>query len=49
MIEQQQTQWTTFTNLNLWFDTWEESLVELRFARLKDKVRNVMDLLFFEG
>jgi len=35
MIEQRRSNWTTFSTLNLWFDTWEKVLVELGFDRRK--------------
>ena len=35
MVEQRRVLWTTFSNLNLWFDTWEGALVDLGFGRLK--------------
>jgi len=35
IIEQRRSKWTTFSNLNLWFDPWEEVLVELGFGRRK--------------
>ena len=35
VIKQRQAKWTTYTNLNMWFNTWEEVLIELGFARLK--------------
>jgi len=35
MIEQRRSNWTTFSNLNVWFNTWKEILVELGFGRKK--------------
>jgi len=35
MIEQRRSNWTTFSNLNLWFNTWKKVLVELGFGRKK--------------
>ena len=35
VVEQRQLKWTTFSNLNLYFDTWEQLLVDLGFARRK--------------
>ena len=34
-IEQRWAKWTTFSNLNLQFDTWEGSLIKLGFTRRK--------------
>ncbi len=31
-VEEQRMQWTTFNNLNSWFDHWEENLVSLGFG-----------------
>ena len=47
VIEQRRVQWTTYSNLNLWYDTWEETLVELGFARKKEPGDNVEGSLFF--
>ena len=35
VIEQRRVEWTTHYNLNLWFDTWKTTLIELGFAREK--------------
>ncbi len=34
-VEHRRILWTTFTNLKLWFDTWERTVVELGLARHK--------------
>ena len=36
-VEDRQKQWTTYGNLNLWFDTWEKNLVKLGFAYRDDE------------
>ena len=50
MVEQRRALWTTFSNLNLWFDTWEGALVDLGFGRLK-RPNDVCDgsVYFYEG
>ena len=35
VLEQRRAKWTTYTNLNIWFNKWEGVLIELGFARLK--------------
>jgi len=35
VMEQRRVEWTTHYNLNLWFSTWKETLIELGFAREK--------------
>ena len=35
VVEQRRVQWTTHNNISVWFDSWEDTLVELGFARLK--------------
>jgi len=35
VMEQRRVEWTTHFNLNLWFDTWKTTLIELGFAREK--------------
>ena len=35
VLEKRRAKWTTYTNLNMWFNTWEEVLIELGFAGLK--------------
>ncbi len=32
LVEEQRMRWTTFNNLNCWFDDWEENLVKLGFG-----------------
>lgn len=34
--EARRIEWTTWDNLNLWFDTWEERMLELGFATKKE-------------
>jgi len=34
-MEQRRVEWTTHYNLNLWFSTWKETLIELGFAHEK--------------
>ena len=50
MAEKRRVKWTTSSNLNLQFDTWEGALVKLEFASRKrtDKEREI-SLVFFEG
>ena len=35
VIEERRSKWTTYTNLNLWYDTWERILIDLGFGRKK--------------
>ena len=35
VLEQRRSKWTTYTNLNMWFNTWEGVLIDLVFASLK--------------
>ena len=44
--------WTAHSNVNLWFDTFETSLVELGFGRLKmmkDREEIIGYVLFYSG
>ncbi len=49
--EQRRVMWTTHSNLQLWFDTWKDTLIELGFARLlteeEKKDRSIAGELFF--
>lgn len=48
MIEQRRVQWTTNYNLNLWFSTWKNTLIDLGFGRkatTDDDVRRGRDSL----
>jgi hypothetical protein len=48
--ELRRAEWTTYTNLDKWYDTWKMQLIDLGFAReakAKDNVEG--ELLFFEG
>jgi len=36
-MEQRRVEWTTHSNLNLWFTTWKDALIELSFARKKNE------------
>lgn len=59
MVEMRRLLWTTYGNLNLWYTTWKETLLELGFARERvpgeepqpgddlDMVEG--ELVFFEG
>ena len=38
-------QWTTHYNLNCWFDTWKEILIELGFCRAKTNEDNLADCI----
>ena len=52
VVEQRRVQWTTHNNISVWFDSWEDTLVELGFARLKtvnDPERIEGSLFFFRG
>ena len=35
-IEDRRRRWTTYANLKLWFDVWEDSLLEFGFAVKED-------------
>jgi hypothetical protein len=50
VIEQRRVMWTTAYNLDVWFSTWKDTLIELGFARPKrtdDRVEG--ELYFFAG
>ena len=49
--EARRVRWTTSYNLNKWFDTWKETLIELEFAREKREgdPPDTGELFFFEG
>ena len=51
IMEQRRVMWTTYYNLNVWFDTWKAELIELGFAREKLATDNNVEgeLFFFEG
>jgi predicted transglutaminase-like cysteine proteinase len=36
VLEHRRQQWTTYSNLSLWFDQWEITLIELGFGRKKE-------------
>ena len=49
-LEKSRTEWTTYTNLNMWFNTWEGVLIELGFARLKIEGEDCEgSILLFDG
>jgi len=49
MVDQRQVKWTTFSNLNLWFDTREGALVNIGFARRTRTYKECHgSLVFFE-
>jgi len=50
-IEQRRVEWTTHANLNLWFTTWKETLIELGFAREKTEEDTVEEgeVVFLPG
>ena len=47
IIEQMHSNWTTFSNLNLWFDNWEEILVDLVFGGRKKSNEEYEGLIVF--
>ena len=50
VMEDRRSKWTTFTNLNLWFSTWEQLLIDLGFGRKKrDGEQGEGSVVFFEG
>jgi hypothetical protein len=51
VIEQRRVMWTTAYNLDVWFSTWKETLIDLGFAREKEPDdKNVEgELVFFAG
>ena len=50
VMEDRRSRWTTFTNLNLWFSTWERILIDLGFGRKKREGENCDgSVVFFEG
>ena len=50
VIEQRRVMWTTAYNLDVWFGTWKETLVELGFAREKnDDDGCTGEVFFFPG
>ncbi len=51
VMEQRRVEWTTHFNLNLWFDTWKTTLIDLGFAREKtlEDVEVEGELVFLPG
>ena len=50
VLEQRREKWTTYTNLNIWSNTWEGVLIELGFVRLKREVEDCEgSVVFFDG
>jgi hypothetical protein len=52
VVEQKRVLWTTHNNINIWYDSWQDTLVELGFARLKtenDSDEIVGSLFFLKG
>ena len=51
--EQRRVLWTTYSNIKLWYDTWEDTLIELGFARKKEDADDVEaiegSLFFYKG
>ena len=47
VMEDRRSKWTTFTNLNLWFGTWERILIDLGFGRKKREGDNCEGSVFF--
>ena len=52
VVEQRRVLWTTYNNISIWYDSWQDTLVELGFARLKtendsDKIEG--SLFFLKG
>ena len=50
VLEQRRAKWTTYTKLNMWFNTWEGVLIELGFARLnREGEDREGSVLLFDG
>ena len=50
ILEKRQAKWTTYTNLNMWFNTLEGVLIELGFASLKREGEDCEgSVMFFDG
>ena len=52
VVEARHLMWTTHYNIDKWFDTWKETLLELGFAREKrddDPPETEGEIVFFEG
>jgi len=50
VTEQRCLNWITFLNLNLWFNKWEEVLVDLGFGRKKRSNEEYeVSIIFFDG
>ena len=52
VVEQRRVMWTTAYNLDMWFSTWKDTLIDLGFAREKepaDTIDIVGELVFFPG
>ena len=50
VLGQRRAKWTTYTNLNMWFNTWEGVLIELGFSRLKREGEDCKgSVVFFVG
>ena len=50
VLEQRRSKWTTYTNLNMWFNTWEGVLIELVFVRLKREGEDCeVSVVFLDG
>ena len=50
VLEQRREKWTTYTNLNMWLNTWEGVLIELGFVRLKREGEDCEgSVVFFDG
>ena len=49
VVEQRRVLWTTHNNLNIWYDSWEQTLIDLEFARLKtvDDPEDIEGSLYF--
>ena len=50
MVEQRRLQWTTHHNLNLWFTTWKQNLIDLGFGRevTAEDTDCVGEIMFFD-
>jgi len=51
IVEQRRVMWTTAYNLDVWFSTWKETLIDLGFARKKEPadVDTEGEVVFFPG
>lgn len=50
-MERRRLQWTTQYNLDVWFSTWKQILIDLGFGReaTTDEVGEFGEIVFFDG